>query len=139
MKRYGTVILLALLAGCAMNRGTSSPFLVGPIDTRDVVPMSPPASYRNLWAHVVALADHPPTVAFSSIGWWTLDALQCPPYSPEVCQAHGLFLGPKDVILRTMDADKPCWVMHEMAHVVLGRGDEAHGDPLFAKVRRSCR
>lgn len=127
--------LLCLVAPLAAQRNVR----VGPIDVREVLPLVAPPKFAMWWQEVVTMSHQSPTVTFERVEWWTTEQpLRCP-MAGFGCQVHGVFLGPKDVVLTRQDSETECWVKHEMAHVILGRGDEAHGDPLFEAIRQSCR
>lgn len=108
------------------------------LDPEHLLPFTPSPEYSTWWTEVVILHGRTPVTEFGKLEFWRVDYLACPPRSPDGCAAHGLFIGPKDVILSTADVQSECWVKHEFAHVALGRGDDAHGDPLFTRIRQSC-
>lgn len=127
-------VLVMLLAACGAGH-----MKVGPVDLERVLPLDPRPEYSTWWQEVTQLASVTPATDFARVSWWSLDDLHCPAFSPETCVAHGLFIAPKDIILAPRDVANRCWVEHEMVHVILGRGDEAHGHPLFEAIKQSCR
>ena len=132
--RY-TLPLLLLLATPSLG---AAQYRVGPIDVRDVVPLTPPPEYARWWAEVVALAGAEPATTFERVEWWTSTTpIRCPTERIG-CRVHGLFMAPKDIVLSTSDATSECWVKHEAAHAILGKGDEAHGHRLFEAIWRSA-
>jgi hypothetical protein len=133
--RYLTVLLLLASPVAAQQAST----FYGAIDATTLVPFTAPPEYATWWGEVVTLSHRQPAADFAKLEWWTTTVqLRCP-VQTFGCEVYGVFLAPKDIVLRPSDQSDKCWVMHEMAHAILGKGDEAHGDPLFSRVKRSCR
>lgn len=134
--------LLILLLTFTTTPVIAQGFHVGPVDTRDVLPLTAPPAFAEWWADVVALAHATPAIPFAKVEWWTTQTpIRCPVERLGLtCRVHGIFLGPKDVVLTISDTASECWVKHEMAHAILGRGDEAHDHPIFAAIwhSRAC-
>lgn len=134
-----TIGCLTLLAACGPLSAQTT-YTTGPLDVRNVMPLTPPPEYARWWAEVAALVDMPPVTPFKRVEWWTTDTpIRCPVEREGIpCRVHGLYLGPKDIVLAIQDVASECWVKHEIAHAVLGRGDEAHDHPIFGRIQRSC-